>query len=208
MAPTALGFLYGGIIATLAASILEPLFIQKLTFGSAFLVSLIEEFVKVAGIFLIFRHSKHNSEMDGIILGAASGMGFAAFESAGYAFAAFLQSGGSISFTVFTSLTRAITSPIGHGTWTAIVMAAIFRESTSKRFRIDLQVIGAFLFAVLMHGLWDGLPGVIDPSAPYYYSIIVVLGLGALSLYVLRTRWKAAKKRAIEECPPKAGKDQ
>jgi RsiW-degrading membrane proteinase PrsW (M82 family) len=128
---TALGFLYGGLLGVLAASILEPVFIHQMTLGGAFLVGLIEEFVKILGVLVIARHKRHNAEMDGLILGAAAGMGFAALESIGYAFTAFLTSRGSLSVTVWVTLLRGVLSPVGHGVWTAILISALFRESGS-----------------------------------------------------------------------------
>jgi len=41
------GFIYGGLLGVLAASLLEPLFIRRLDFATAFGVGLIEEFVKI-----------------------------------------------------------------------------------------------------------------------------------------------------------------
>src|SRR6266508_4163995 len=40
-------FIYGGLFGVIAASILEPLFIRRLDFATAFSVGLIEEFVKI-----------------------------------------------------------------------------------------------------------------------------------------------------------------
>ena len=53
---------------------------------------------------------------DGIILGGAAGMGFAALESSGYVFTAFVDSGGSLSTLVLVTLLRGLLSPVGHGT--------------------------------------------------------------------------------------------
>ncbi len=44
---TARAFFYGGVLGVFAAALLEPLFIRSLTFGSAFVVGLIEEFAKI-----------------------------------------------------------------------------------------------------------------------------------------------------------------
>jgi RsiW-degrading membrane proteinase PrsW (M82 family) len=137
------GFVYGGLLGVLAASVLEPIFIRSLSLVNVFAVGLIEEFAKIIGILVIARHHRHNSEMDGLILGAAAGMGFAALESNGYAFTAFLQSGGSLSVTVFVTLLRGILSPIGHGTWTAILASVLFRESEPGRYHVNLKVIVA-----------------------------------------------------------------
>jgi len=59
-------FIYGGLFGVLAASLLEPLFIRRLDFATAFVVGLIEEFVKILGILFIARQMRHDAEMDGL----------------------------------------------------------------------------------------------------------------------------------------------
>jgi RsiW-degrading membrane proteinase PrsW (M82 family) len=195
MPTTALGFLYGGLLGVLAASVLEPIFIHQMNLGSAFLVGVIEEFVKILGVLVIARHKRHDAEMDGLILGAAAGMGFAALESNGYAFSAFLASKGSLSATVGVTLLRGVLSPVGHGTWTAILISVLFRESGPKWFRINLKVIGAYLLVVVLHGLWDGLPGLIavllSPGIDVFIGQALVGGVG---LFILWRRWREARR--------------
>ena len=91
---TAISFVYGGILGVLAASLLEPIFIRRVDFTSTIVMGLIEEFAKILGVFIIARKLRHDSEMDGLILGAAVGMGFAALESMGYAFLHFFPAEG------------------------------------------------------------------------------------------------------------------
>ena len=123
---------------------LEPIFIRRLTFESAFEVGLIEEFAKILGVIVVARHHRHDSEIDGVILGGAAGMGFAALESSGYVFTAFVQSGGSLSALVIVTLLRGLLSPFGHGTWTAILASVLFREGRPDRFRINRALIAAY----------------------------------------------------------------
>jgi RsiW-degrading membrane proteinase PrsW (M82 family) len=75
---TARAFFYGGVLGVFAASLLEPIFVRQLTPASAFGVGLIEEFAKILGVLVVARHHRHDSEIDGVILGGAAGMGFAA----------------------------------------------------------------------------------------------------------------------------------
>ena len=195
----ALAFVYGGLLGVFAASILEPLFIRRLDFLTAFGIGLIEEFVKILGVLVIARHRRHDAEMDGLILGAAAGMSFAALESNGYAFSAFLASGGSLSLTVGVTLLRGILSPLGHGTWTAILASVLFRESNNRRFQINLKVIGAYLLVSILHGLWDGLPGLI--SAIVSSGLDVFIGqsiVGLTGLFILWLRWREAKRLQLE----------
>ena len=193
------GFIYGGLFGVLAASLLEPLFIRRLDFTTAFGVGLIEEFVKILGILFLARHMLHDAEMDGLLLGVAAGMGFAALESNGYAFTAFLRSEGSLSLTVYVTLLRGILSPIGHGTWTAILTSVLFRESKEGHFRFNLKVLGAYLTVSILHGLWDGLPGVttafFGPGLDVFTRQALV---GMIGLFILWRRWQQAKRLQME----------
>lgn len=194
MPSTSMSFFYGGVLGTIAAAILEPFFIRNLTFSTSFIVGFIEELTKMIGVLLIARKIRHNSQMDGIILGSAAGMGFAAFESTGYAYTAYIQSGGSLSYTVFITLLRGMASPVGHGTWTAILSSVLFRESYSDRFNINRKVVGAYLTVVTLHGLWDGLPLVIKSIIPSLHSVLIgQLCIGAIGLSILYKRWSEAR---------------
>ncbi len=188
-----LSFLYGGLLGTFAASVLEPLFIRNLDFVTAFQVGFIEEFVKILGVLIIARRCGHDSELDGMILGAAAGMGFAALESMGYAFVALIESGRSITATVMVMLIRGLFSPLGHGTWTAILVGMLFRESKNGRFRISRAVLGAYLTVVALHGLWDGLPGVVAFITGSGLDVFVSQSLiGLVGLFILWRRWREA----------------
>jgi RsiW-degrading membrane proteinase PrsW (M82 family) len=188
-------FLYGGLLGVIAASLLEPLFVHSATPATMLTVALIEEFAKILGVIIIAWRLRHDAEIDGIILGAAAGMGFAALESMGYAFTGFLRSGGSLSFTVYLTLVRGIMSPLGHGTWTAILASVLFREARHGRFRLNWKVLGAYGTAVLLHTLWDLLPFVM--AAFLLPGLDVFLGqtlVGAVGLFILWRRWREGRR--------------
>jgi RsiW-degrading membrane proteinase PrsW (M82 family) len=204
MPTTALSLVYGGLLGVIAASILEPIFVQKLDAVTAFEIGLIEEFAKILGVLVVARHRRHDSELDGIILGAAAGMGFAALESNGYAFSAFLRSNGSLSATVGVTLLRGLLSPLGHGTWTAILAAVLFRESREGHFRINRQVIGAYLTVVVLHGLWDAVPAVLSTFTVTGVDVLIgQVAVGVPGLLILWRRWKEGlhlqKEQAVQE---------
>ncbi len=204
MPTVSLAFLYGGLIGILAASLLEPFFVSQLNLGSIVKIGFIEEFAKILGVMVIARHKQHDSEMDGLILGAATGMGFAALESNGYAFTAFLESNGSISATVGVTLIRGLLSPLGHGTWTAILASVLFRESRDGHFRINLQVIGAYLFVSLLHATWDGLALIASTVyGPGLSTLVSDIVIGIIGLAILWMRWREAV-RLQTVLPPEA----
>lgn len=196
MPTVSLAFLYGGLIGILAASFLGPFFITSQTsIGAVLRIGLIEEFAKILGVVVIARRRRHDAEMDGLILGAAVGMGFAALESTGYAFTAFLESNGSLSVTVAVTLFRGLLSPLGHGTWTAILASVLFRESSNCCFRVNLQVIGAYLFVSVLHAFWNLLPLALTPTDPGISTLITQGLVGVVGLWVLGRRWREAIKQ-------------
>jgi RsiW-degrading membrane proteinase PrsW (M82 family) len=191
-------FFYGGVLGVFAAALLEPIFIRRLTFESAFAVGVIEEFAKILGVLVVARHHRHDSEIDGVILGAAAGMGFAALESSGYVFTAFVQSGGSLSALVLVTLLRGLLSPVGHGTWTAILASVLFREGMPNRFRINRAVLGAYLTVVVLHGLWDGVPQLLTVIAGPGLDVFLAQGVvGVAGLVILWRRWREAVRREL-----------
>jgi protease PrsW len=195
---TARAFFYGGALGVFAAALLEPVFIRRLTFLSAFEVGLIEEFAKILGVLVVARHHRHDSEVDGIILGGAAGMGFAALESSGYVFTAFVESGGSLSALVVVTLLRGLLSPVGHGAWTAILASVMFRESGPNRFRLDRAVLGAYLTVVVLHGLWDGLPQLVGTLTSQGLDVVLSQGaVGVAGLVILWFRWREAVRRQL-----------
>ncbi|MCX6021074.1 MAG: hypothetical protein NTZ05_04980, partial [Chloroflexi bacterium] len=73
----------------------------------------------------------------------------------------------------------------GHGTWTAIICAAIWRAKGAGRPRLDLTVAAAFGFSILLHGLWDWQP-VDGPLLIGWFIAIGVVGLEVLRTIVER----------------------
>ncbi len=155
-------FIYGGLLGVLGASVLESAFLRQPS-GPVYIgVGLIEEGVKLAALWLIARRLPHYTMRDGMVLGAAVGFGFAAFESAGYAFnALFTRSGLSLWNLLETEVLRGILTPVGHGLWTAILGGVLFATAArSGRLRLTWAVLGWYVVVALLHGLWDASRGI------------------------------------------------
>jgi RsiW-degrading membrane proteinase PrsW (M82 family) len=148
-------FIVGGLLGVLGAAVLETYLLEPsplLFLG----VGLIEEAVKLAALVLVTRRLSERHARDGFVLGAAVGFGFAAFETAGYAFNALLTLRGlSLTALVETELVRSVLAPFGHGLWTAILGGVLFREARGGQFRYGGAVLRTFLWVTVLHALWD-----------------------------------------------------
>lgn len=205
----AICFVVGGILGVLGASILESLLLPKtgnpnkgIPLGSGLLVGFIEEGCKIVALMILARRLRHTSEMDGLLLGGAVGMGFAALESTGYAFTVFLLSHGVVGTSIVETVIRGLLAPFGHGVWTGVLGAILFRESSkSNHFRITLPVILAYIGVSVIHGLWDGLPQtvffIIPPGIPISVTILVLSVIGIILLTVVFKRAEARQLREI-----------
>ena len=155
-------FVYGGVLGVLGASVLEAAFLREPSGPAYAWVGLIEEAVKLAALWVVARRLPRYTMRDGIVLGAAVGFGFAALESAGYAFNALFTAGGpSLLNLVETEVLRGILAPVGHGLWTAILGGTLFAVAARRgRLRLSGAVLGSYLLVAFLHGLWDASRGI------------------------------------------------
>lgn len=160
-----LAFFVGGIFGVLGASLLEADLQPGL--GFYVLVGLVEEFVKAALLVVIAWRVRPKTAGQGALLGATVGAGFAAFESAGYAFNAAITSRGIDLFSLLqTELVRAILAPVGHVLWTAIFGAVLLGASRGHRtYRWSWWIPVAYLGVSLLHALWDSSGGIASTLA-------------------------------------------
>jgi RsiW-degrading membrane proteinase PrsW (M82 family) len=172
-------FITGGVLGVLAASLLESYLLHP----SPWLftgVGLIEEGVKLAALAWLTRHLASKSVRDGMILGASVGFGFAAFESAGYAFTAlFTERGLSLMDLVQTEILRGLLTPVGHGLWTAILGGVLFSPSTREHFLLSGRLLRAYLGVAVLHALWDSMHSIavtialVLTGTPDQYDLLV-----------------------------------
>src|SRR3954451_6970714 len=212
-------FITGGVLGVLAASLLETYLLHPspwMFFG----VGLIEEGVKLAALAWLTRRLAVKSVRDGMILGASVGFGFAAFESAGYAFTAlFTERGLSLMQVVQTEILRSLLSPLGHGLWTAILGGVLFAVSTREHFVLSPRLLVAYLGVAVLHGLWDSMHSIavlitlVLTSAPGQFAafirqptgeqvrLITVFDLGGLAVVSavgvgwLLYEWRSGRSR-------------
>jgi RsiW-degrading membrane proteinase PrsW (M82 family) len=219
-------FVLGGLLGVLGAAVLEAYLLQPsplLFLG----VGLIEEAVKLGALVLVTRNLPRRHARDGFVLGAAVGFGFAAFESAGYAFNALLTVRGlSLTGLVETELVRGVLTPFGHGLWTAILGGILFREARDGRFRFTGALLGMYLWVSVLHALWDYShsialaltflltgsswqyqllsKGYMPSPTPEQVQVFTALSVGLLAVLALvgvgtlRATWRKTRRRELD----------
>lgn len=187
-------FFLGGVLGTVAASELEAPVGAVSPVLLLVAVGFIEEAAKLLGVVWWLRRRELRSEGQGLVLGAAAGMGFAALETMGYGLIAFARSGNLQSLGALLA-GRGLLSPLAHGTWTAILAAVIWRERWAGRPMLGRPVLQAYLFVSILHSLWDlssFLPhvSIVLPfvDLPLPALVIGAIGLGALHARILESR--------------------
>jgi RsiW-degrading membrane proteinase PrsW (M82 family) len=171
----------GGILGSVAAGTLEYDTLRALGAVPMIMVGVIEEASKIlvpAAVFVINRRLRWPAA---VVLGIASGAGFATLETMGYGFTALLN--GGLAALDDTLLLRALLAPAGHVAWSGLSMGAIGRiRGTPHRARATLAAIGVFVAVVILHAVWDA------SSSSVIRIGVALLSLGALMLMILRAR--------------------
>ena len=121
----------------------------------AMLTGALEETGKALALLIVVGNMRYRWQLNGLLLGAAVGAGFAGFESAGYAF----NLASSVDEALSMINLRGILAPGGHVIWTAMIGSAIWKVKGDKPFQFGMLfapvVIRRWAIAVVLHGLWD-----------------------------------------------------
>ena len=174
-------FITGGALGVTGASLLEYRTMIDLGALPTVAVGLAEESCKLIVPLAIFLTGRYRREADGLLIGVASGMGFAAFETMGYGLTALLVSQGRIDEVVKLLFVRGVLAPAGHAAWTGLMCATLWHARLRPGVRSAAVVVGAFLTVVTLHALWDAA------TAQW-----VQLAVGAVSLTLVLWRLHAA----------------
>jgi protease PrsW len=137
------------------------------------IIGIVEELAKAITVITFVRYRKYRYILNGLLIGAAVGAGFAAFETAGYALRALLSGDGSNLYN--TILWRAILAPGGHVAWAALTGAAFCRVQGDHPFKLNMlfrvKFLRVFILVIVMHALWDTpIPGMF----PYGHIFLMV----------------------------------
>jgi RsiW-degrading membrane proteinase PrsW (M82 family) len=151
-------FLAGGVLGVTAAGLLEYQTLVGYGALPTVAIGLVEETCKLIVPLVLFLIWRYRREADGLLFGVAAGMGFAAFETMGYALTVLIASGGRVGALEKVLLIRNVLSPAGHAAWTGLICAALWRTRLDPSPIAKLAFLATFLGAVALHALWDSSP--------------------------------------------------
>ena len=161
-------FVWGGGLSLILAILFFSLDLNTdiSTYFGALMVGLIEEVAKAAIVAaFLFKSKKSNYILNGLLIGAAVGAGFAAFETAGYILRYGLSSGLETMLGVIKL--RGFLAPGGHVAWAAIEGAGLMYvkgfEKLDKKHLNDKRFLLICLIPIVLHGVWD-----MPINTPYY----------------------------------------
>lgn len=147
----------------------------------------VEETAKLLAVVLLVRNVKYRYTLNGLLFGAAVGVGFAMFESAGYAFSYFLAKYGGTLPSLKPAMEgmnkviflRGVLAPIGHVAYSAIAVGALWRVKGGERFSWSLlgkmRFLRLFACAVALHAFWNSPLLSVEEGFPYMKIAIVAV---------------------------------
>jgi RsiW-degrading membrane proteinase PrsW (M82 family) len=155
----------GGLGAIMITLFLGTAFTSKNVWVWAFSTAVVEESAKLLTVIFFMRNRRFIWSLNGLLMGAAVGAGFAAFESAGYALQflfkdVFNSVGGRETHLMLEVMgMRALLAPAGHVVWTGLATAALWKVKYDKPFSwgmlADQRFYRVFLLVVACHAIWD-----------------------------------------------------
>jgi len=226
-AKLAAGFVCGAVVAGLVAARVNELVVAEIAattttearayaLAAASVGPLLEELIKAAALLLLslLRRDMIRNVREGVVLGAAVGLGFELVESLGYLTLAAVQ-GGSAGLLRGMWLRCVLAGP-KHAVFTGTIGAGIgwAREAQSERARVAMPLL-AFCAAVLQHVAWNAgasriitaalcgapAPGAVCRAVPPDGALFLVvpatvlafIGPGALVLAIAARRRSAGR---------------
>jgi len=164
--------LLGGILSLIVTVIMESMMsFEQVSFVVALMVSIIEEVSKLLVAAYFIQKLNINRILNGLLIGAAVGAGFSAFENIKYMF-----SGGQLA-TLETALIRTALSISDHTEWCAIVTAALVIVKGSDKLTInnftDMRFLRFLALIIIVHMCWDW--NIFNNVAYIRYAVLILI---------------------------------
>jgi protease PrsW len=177
---------------------------EAFTWTAILVAPLVEEVAKWLAILVLFwiLHDEFDNLLEGMILGAASGLGFALVENCAYN-VRFLEDGEQ-ALWVFGSYRIVVNALIGHPIYTAMAGAGLGLLRTTRRddpLRLVYPFLG-LLAAITLHVAWNATSVYLGSALEgrellSLISNAVLLGGGGLALFVSAYSWATRRERRV-----------
>ena len=153
----------GGAMSIIVTAVLPSFWFQGITSVSdAFVAGIGEEVAKLLVVYWILKRNRaYPYVLNGILVGAAVGAGFAIFETASYCMNFLLAGDNSWvgKDSMFVLALRNLLAPGGHVVWAAISGAGLLFAARHEPLSASVfgrkPFLAAFLASVVLHVLWD-----------------------------------------------------
>jgi RsiW-degrading membrane proteinase PrsW (M82 family) len=172
----ALTALVGGVVGVVLAGLWEYHALIRLGSVPTLAVGFAEETAKLIVPAAVLLFVGYRRPANGLLLGVASGAGFAALETMGYAFVTLVETRGDLGTVDGVLLLRGLLSPAAHMAWTGLIAAALW-EAAARRWQAGalLRFLLVYLVAVGLHTTWDTVHSVVA------YIVLACIALGLLA---------------------------
>ena len=180
-------FFLGGVLSLISTLFLYEIVgdVSVQNYQSAILVGIAEEVGKIIVVGHYIKKNNYKYILNGLLLGACVGAGFAVFETAGYAFSSFILSG-SLNTMMYTLLIRAVLALGGHTVWTAIAGAGLVSVKGEKQLTVDdwtnINFLKFLIFVIALHSIWD-MP--ISFGSKYFLVQWILTAIALLTIFTL-----------------------
>lgn len=120
----------------------------------------VEEVAKLLALLILIRQhiNKYPHLLNGLLMGAAIGTGFSAFESAGYALRLGLETN-SFHALNLNLIVRGLLSPFSHIVWSAIAAGAFWLSYRTHRSFVrsffSSRFASLFMISLILHFIWN-----------------------------------------------------
>jgi RsiW-degrading membrane proteinase PrsW (M82 family) len=168
--------LVGGVVGVVLAGVWEYHTVVRLGSLPTLAVGFAEETAKLLVPAAVLLFVGYRRPANGLLLGVASGAGFAALETMGYAFVTLIQTRGDLGTVDGVLLLRGLLSPAAHMAWTGLTAAALWEAAASRwQGRAVARFVVVYLVAVGLHTTWDTV------HSDVAYIVLACIGLGLLA---------------------------
>jgi RsiW-degrading membrane proteinase PrsW (M82 family) len=170
-----------------ASAVPQPIGVSSALFGAVIVAPVVEEATK--GLGLRWVKDEHVELEDGLVYGAAAGLGFSATENIVYGVSAYLE--GGLPSVLWTVGLRTFTSSLLHASASALIGYALWRRRAGAG-GVGLGVAGFYGAAVLLHSMFN-----VAASAQ-----LVITFVAGLALAIGGFSWVRRRVRELDRSPP------